>query len=81
MMIESVLKCEDFCRECAKHGNKELFLPDEDWLGLKCIQETLLPSFIGTKKLQTRELTLPDVRKIIHIAHTKTAELGNCHWQ
>ena len=76
-MIDSVLKCEKVCRKSVEHGNKDLAFSDDNWLALKDLQETLLPAFVATKQLQGRELTLPDVCKIIDIAHSKSSELGN----
>lgn len=75
-MIKSVLKCETVCRDAVRHGNVELFLSDEQWTGLLEIRDTLKPAFIANKKLQARNLTLPDVRKILDIAHSQTAALG-----
>jgi hypothetical protein len=76
VMIGCLLKLESLCRDAVEHGNRELLLSDNQWLGLHEIEETLKPAYIATKNLQARQLTLPDVRKVIDIAHSHTSQLG-----
>lgn len=78
-MIAALRKLEELCRECVEHGDDELIFSDDQWLKLKEIQETLEPAFVATKKLQTPDLTLPDIKKVIDIAQTRTHELGITH--
>ena len=75
-MINDVLKTEKVCRDAARHGNADLKLPDADWKALHEINDTLQPAFIATKQLQAKDITLPDVRKFLCTALTRTANLG-----
>ena len=75
-MIVAVQKLEKLSRECVRHGDMELFPSNFEWSKLKEIEETLEPAFIDTKKLQTSNLTLSDIKKIMDIAQAKTHKLG-----
>jgi len=76
-MIESALKLKDLCQEAVHHGNSELLLPEDSWIALEEIRQTLEPIFVATKQLQAKNLTLPDVHKIVTVCWMKTAAIGN----
>lgn len=62
-MTNRLLEAENVCRIAVQHGNTDLELSGEEWNGLEKIKETLEPAIIATKNLQTKNMTLPDIRK------------------
>lgn len=75
-MISDLLSLRDICDEAVDHGNRDLFLSSEVWDGLVEIRLTLEPAFVATKSLQSKNMTLPDIRKVIKLCWLKTAEIG-----
>lgn len=66
-MVDDLLKVRPICEEAVLHGNKELVVSLEDWQALEEIRDTMEPIYIATKQLQSNNITLTDVRKIIQL--------------
>ena len=76
-MIDDLLKVRKVCEEAVLHGNTELVFSVGDWTALEEIRETMQPIYIATKQLQSKNVTLTDVRKITQVCWIKTAEIGD----
>lgn len=76
MMLTSLLHLREFCDTCFGLGNTNVYLSNDEWAMIQEIHMSLEPSFKCTKRLQTEDLALTDVYKLLNICHMDTAVIG-----
>lgn len=74
-MLKCLKELKTFCNEYEKF-NQKLILSPEQWSQIDEIVLCLEPSFKATKKLQTENLTITDVYRVMNLCQIETHNIG-----